>query len=100
MNSDDKTPSENPFAKVVQRLMREELRAFEERMRQGNAASEDRVAALVVARLMPTFNDLRLAIQTLEAKYIELERRISNAEEIQRCSRADTEPPPAMGEVE
>ncbi len=96
MSDDNKTPAENPFAKVVQRLMRVELAALEERLLE----REDRIAAAVVARIMPTFTEYRLAQLTSEHRINELERKVANLEEIVRCSRADTEPPPSMGAAE
>ncbi len=89
--SDEKTPSENPFAKVVQRLIRSELQAFEERLLE----REDRIAATVVARIMPTFNEHRLAQLTSEHRINELERKVANLEELVFRARADTEPPPS-----
>ncbi len=93
MSDDEKTPSESPFARVVQRLIRVEFQAFEGRLLE----REDRIAASVVARIMPTFNEYRLAQVTLEHRINEYERRLANLEEIVRCSRADTEPPPPSG---
>ncbi len=89
--SDEKTPAENPFAKIVARLIRDELQEFEERLLE----REDRIAAMVVARLMPTFNEQRLAQLTSEHRINELERKVANLEEIVFRAHADTEPPDA-----
>lgn len=89
ISHDEKTPAENPFAKVVERLIRKELHALETRLLE----REDRIAANVVARIMPILGEVRAERDSDRFEIDELKRRVSNLEEIVR-SRADTEPPP------
>ncbi len=85
MSADEKTPAENPFAKVVQRIVRQEFDAFERRAMD----REERITA----QLLEILGVCRAERDSDRLRIDELERRVSNLEEIVR-SRADTEPPP------
>lgn len=93
MITNEKTPAENPYAKIVQRIVREEFQAFEGRLLE----REDRIAAAVCARIMPLLSEVREARDSDKLRIDDLERRVGHLESVLRRAGADTEPPPPSG---
>lgn len=97
MSSDTKTPAEQPYAKVVQRIVREEFDAFEARALE----RERRITAQLLEILGQCKADRdsdKLRIEALEQIVEDHESRLRHLEDAWRNSQAKTDRPPP-GEV-
>lgn len=84
MTRDEKTDPQGPLANYIA----PRLEAMEARLKANQDANSDRIVRMIAGSLQ--------RVAKLEREMSELDRRVSNLEEIVR-SRADTEPPPPSG---